>query len=217
MLLLPLALTACSQSGDSSSAPDSSSTVSSATATDSANEMDATAKASQANAGQTATGNDSPTSTLKPADTEAAQAAYTTEQLRVAPQGAELVIQDVRAGTHDGYDRVVFEFSGTGRPGYVAGYTTEPRQQASGHPIDVNGNAYFELMIQGTPMEEMSPREELIRVGPVTGVATGNVKQVVHGGVFEADTQYIIGVDQTRPYTVTLLENPTRVVVDFQR
>ena len=66
-------------------------------------------------------------------------------------------------------------------------------------------------------MDQMSPREDLIGVGPLAGVSAGNVSQVVHGGVFEADTQYVIGVDQARPYTVTVLENPTRVVVDFQR
>lgn len=217
MLLLPLALTACGKSDGGTPAPDSSTTVSTAAATSSASEMNASANTTQATAGEAATAGDSPASTLKPADTEVAEATYTTEELRVPPQGAELVIQDVRAGTHDGHDRVVFEFSGTGRPGYVAGYTPEPRQQASGNPLDVNGNAYFELMIQGTPMDQMSPREDLIGVGPVAGVSAGNVSQVVHGGVFEADTQYVIGVDQARPYTVTVLENPTRVVVDFQR
>lgn len=154
--------------------------------------------------------------TVEPADTEAPQTAFTTGEVRVPPQGAELVIQDVRAGTHDSYDRVVFEFSGTGLPGYTVGYTPEPRQQASGHLMEVPGTAFLEVMIHGTPMMQFSPREDLVRTGPV-GVGAGHVVNVVHGGVFEAETQYVIGLDSTRPYAVYVLENPTRVVVDFQR
>ena len=62
----------------------------------------------------------------------------------------------------------------------------------------------------------MSPREDLIPTGPV-GVAAGGVTSVVHGGVFEADTQYIMGLDRERPYQVYIMENPTRVVVEFQK
>ena len=65
-------------------------------------------------------------------------------------------------------------------------------------------------------MAMMSPREDLLAGGPV-GVGAGHVVNVVHGGVFEADTQYVIGLDQQLPFHVYVLENPTRVVVDFQR
>ena len=36
-------------------------------------------------------------------------------------------------------------------------------------------------------------------------------------GIFEADAQYIVGLNAQRPYNLYLLENPTRVVVDFQK
>lgn len=163
--------------------------------------------------------------TVEPADTETPQSAFTTDGVRVQSQGGpELVIQDVRAGTHDGYDRVVFEFSGPGKPGFIAGYNADPRQQASGHPLEgLQGSAFLEVMIQGTPMMMMSQREDLIGVGPVRVapggglVGAGNVQGVVHGGVFEADTQYVVGLDRVRPYNIYVLENPTRVVVDFQQ
>lgn len=154
--------------------------------------------------------------TVEPADAAATHSAFTLGSVRFPSEGhTELVIQDVRAGSHDGFDRVVFEYAGPGKPGVVAGYNPDPRQQASGYPLDVPGNAYLEIMIQGTPMM-MSPREDLIPSGPV-GVAAGNVTSVVHGGVFEADTQYVIGLDRERPYQVYLLDNPTRVVVEFQQ
>lgn len=155
--------------------------------------------------------------TVEPADAAATKSAFTLDTVRIPSEGnPELVIEDVRAGSHDGFDRVVFEYSGPGKPGVIAGYNPDPRQQASGYPLDVPGNAYLEIMIQGTPMMMMSPREDLIPTGPV-GVAAGGVTSVVHGGVFEADTQYIIGLDRERPYQVYIMENPTRVVVEFQK
>lgn len=155
--------------------------------------------------------------TVEPVDAAATTSAFTLGSVRIPFEGnPELVIQDVRAGSHDGFDRVVFEYAGPGKPGVVAGYNPDPRQQASGYPLDVPGNAYLEVMIQGTPMMMMSPREDLIPTGPV-GVAAGGVTSVVHGGVFEADTQYVIGLDYQRPYQMYILENPTRVVVEFQQ
>lgn len=78
------------------------------------------------------------------------------------------------------------------------------------------GSAYLEVDIHGTPMASVAPRPDMAAVGPV-GVAAGNVAGVTHGGVFEADTQYVIGLDHQRPYQVYTLENPTRVVVEFQQ
>ncbi|QPK82558.1 hypothetical protein G7Y29_06625 [Corynebacterium qintianiae] len=142
---------------------------------------------------------------------------FSTGRAQAYPdQGTELVISDVRVGSHDGFDRVVFEFDGTGTPGYVAGYNPEPMQQASGYPIDVNGNAYLEVVIQGTPMGLINPDDALVKVGPMN-LAAGNIQGVTHGGVFEADAQYIIGLDKERPYNLHVLENPARVVVDFQK
>ncbi|WP_157672437.1 AMIN-like domain-containing (lipo)protein [Corynebacterium mycetoides] len=142
---------------------------------------------------------------------------FTTEDVRALPApGSELTIADVRVGSHEGFDRAVFEFTGSGTPGYVAGYNPEPLQQASGYPIDVRGDAYLELMIQGTPMGLISPDDSLVEVGPMP-IAAGNIQGVTHGGVFEADSQYFIGLDEQRPYNVYVLENPTRLVVDIQK
>ena len=83
-------------------------------------------------------------------------------------------------------------------------------------PVDVNGQAFFEVMIQGTPMGMLSPDDALVQTGPMD-LASGNIQGVTHGGVFEADTQYIVGLDKQRPFNLHVLENPARVVVDFQK
>ena len=132
------------------------------------------------------------------------------------PGHPELQIEDVRAGSHEGVDRVVVELSGTGTPNVLAGYTADPRQQASGLPLMPAGNAYFELIIQGVPWSMGLSDADLAKADP-TGVAAGGIQEIADGGIFEADAQYIVGLNAQRPYNLYLLENPTRVVVDFQK
>lgn len=205
MLLLPLTVTAC--------APAPAPQPATRTVVTAPTSVITTTKIPQ-----TVTTTATPETTVEPADALAAQSAYTLQDVRVPSQGpTELVIQDVRAGSHDGFDRVVFEYAGPGLPGYIAGYNPDPRQQASGYPLEgLTGGAFLELMIQGTPMMLMPPREELLRSGPV-GVAAGNIQSVVNGGVFEADSQYVIGLDRQRPFNIYTLENPPRLVIDFQQ
>lgn len=208
LLLLPLA--ACGQGGTDTAGvaePATSAPATTSTATSTA----------VTTATSTAVTTSTASALMQSADTETPGAAYTTGEMPSDAAGAaELTIQDVRAATHDGFDRVVFEYAGTGTPWFHAGYVPEPRQQASGNPLDVAGSAYLEVDIHGTPMASVAPRPDLAAVGPV-GVAAGNVAGVTHGGVFEADTQYVIGLDHQRPYQVYTLENPTRVVVEFQQ
>lgn len=132
------------------------------------------------------------------------------------PGHPELQIEDVRAGSHEDVDRVVVELSGTGTPNVLAGYTPDPRQQASGLPLVPTGNAYFEMIIQGVPWSMGLSDADLAKADPA-GVAAGGIQEIADGGIFEADAQYIVGLDAQRPYNLYLLENPTRVVVDFHK
>ncbi|MCG7236117.1 MULTISPECIES: AMIN-like domain-containing (lipo)protein [Corynebacterium] len=132
------------------------------------------------------------------------------------PGHPELQIEDIRAGSHEDVDRVVVELSGAGTPNVLAGYTADPRQQASGMPLVPAGNAYFELIIQGVPWSMGLSDADLAKADPA-GVAAGGIQEIADGGIFEADAQYIVGLDAQRPYNLYLLENPTRVVVDFQK
>lgn len=141
---------------------------------------------------------------------------FSTQQQQQAAHQADLTISDVRVGTHEGYDRVVMEYSGPGTPGFFTSYVDTPLQQASALPLDVAGNAYLELMIHGTPMANLSANQALVKTGPMA-LETGNIAGITHGGVFEAATQYVIGLDRARAYHAYTLENPPRVVVDIQR
>lgn len=125
-----------------------------------------------------------------------------------------LVVTSVRAASHDGFDRIVFETTGSGAPGWIADYTDSPRQQASGDPIEVPGDTALEIMITGTayPFELGVDNPNIGRVEMNTEL----VSDIVDGGTFEAQSQFIIGIKgERRPYSVQVLENPTRVVIDI--
>lgn len=158
----------------------------------------------------------SPAAAVAPAE-KPAQDGFSLEDTHIqSEQIGEMMIEDVRAGSHDGYDRLVVELSGTGSPSVLAGYDNDPRQQASGFPLKPAGNAYFTLIIQGVPLS-MSADEAVLAKSNPAGVAAGGITEIADGGVFEADAQYVVGLDKQRPYKLSVLENPTRVVVDFQK
>lgn len=188
---------------------------------------DTTPQTASASASATETSAPPSTSVSPAADTETVQGVaqpaapapspFSLEDRRVPSQGgANLVIKDVRVGSHEGYDRFVIEFAGTGIPGYLTGYTDQPLQQASGLPVEVAGNAYLELMIQGTPWGQPGTPDHVVTAGPKP-LAAGTILGVTNGGTFEADSQYFIGLDRRRPYNVFVLTEPTRLVVDVER
>ncbi|MCQ4613372.1 AMIN-like domain-containing (lipo)protein [Corynebacterium pseudogenitalium] len=153
-------------------------------------------------------------STVSAVASPAAPAAFNTF---APPEGApELTLQDVRVGSHETYDRVVFEFSGDGLPGYRIQYTDKALQQASGHELAVSGNDILEVLIEGTPMDRLPSNPDLISAGPYQ-LATGNVAGITNGGTFENQSQFFIGLDRQRSFEATVLESPTRLVIDVHR
>lgn len=204
------------ETGDtgSSAEPETASTATSAASSAASSTAPASTSAAADNTTEAATKDVS--AAAAPAGAQSATA-FTLEDTHLQNPGhPELQIEDVRAGSHEGVDRVVVELSGTGTPNVLAGYTADPRQQASGLPLVPAGNAYFELIIQGVPWSMGLSDADLAKADPA-GVAAGGIQEIADGGIFEADAQYIVGLDAQRPYNLYLLENPTRVVVDFQK
>ena len=99
MLLLPLALSACTQPEAPEPTPQAVTQESVAT--------------SQATTAQPTTSVETKeATTVQPADSAQAQTLFAQDRVMLPSQGnPELVIQDVRAGTHADVDRVVFELS----------------------------------------------------------------------------------------------------------
>jgi hypothetical protein len=135
-----------------------------------------------------------------------------------APEPVEvMVLTDVRVAGHPCFDRVVFEFRDPGEPGYDVGYVPGPIvMDGSGDPVPVQGSAFLQIRMPsatGFDFETSTPSYD----GPTrfTPSDTTQVREVVRTGDFEALLTWVVGLDEERPFTVTTLEDPTRVVVDI--
>jgi hypothetical protein len=120
----------------------------------------------------------------------------------------------VRAGRHAGFDRVVFEFRGTVPATRRVRYVDQLTEDASGEPVSLAGGADLEVVFQGANAHDdggqptVSPR----RFSP--GFTA--LKEVAQTGDFEAVVGYGLGVDRQRPFKVSTLGGPSRLVIDIQ-
>ena len=122
-----------------------------------------------------------------------------------------LALTGIRAASHEGFKRVVLEFSGEGTPGVWRGaWTDNAFEQGRGLPIQVEGGAVLELIINGTPMmaaENHYPGGTHTRVGDL---------DVVSDGTFEDNTHVVIGAPTARQFQIGFLSDPVRMVVDIR-
>ena len=123
------------------------------------------------------------------------------------------LVTGVRVGVHPTYTRVVYDLVGSGEPGWISRYIDQPYQDGSGFPVDVQGNAYLMINITGTTYPFEHEATELA-TGPHAG--GGVVREIVNTGIFEGNTLTYIGLDRELPYSVSVLHDPLRVVVDIQ-
>ena len=122
-----------------------------------------------------------------------------------------LALTGIRAATHEGFTRIVLEFSGKGTPGvWRAAWTDKAVEQGRGLPIQVDGEAVLDLVIDGTPMtatENPYPGGTHTRAGDL---------DVVSDGTFEDNTHVVIGAPATRQFQIGFLSNPVRMVIDIR-
>ena len=122
-----------------------------------------------------------------------------------------LALTGIRAATHEGFTRVVLEFSGEGTPGvWRAAWTDQAVEQGRGLPIQVEGEAVLDLVIDGTPMtatETPYPGGTHTRAGDL---------DVVSDGTFEDNTHVVIGSPTSRQFQIGFLSNPVRMVIDIR-
>ncbi|MCC2593612.1 hypothetical protein LKO27_09355 [Tessaracoccus sp. OS52] len=124
-------------------------------------------------------------------------------------------ITGVRTGLHEGYDRVVLELSGD-EPllGWFANLTTEAVADPSGLPLDVEGDAFLDLGIWA--IDWTTEHAERYSGETVEDDALETVTQVVFGGLFEAQQQVVIGLEERTAYRIFTLADPARMVIDIR-
>jgi hypothetical protein len=128
----------------------------------------------------------------------------------------------VQVGSHESYDRVVFEFREQ-LPGYRVEYVDGPlSEDGSGNPVEIDGTAFLVVRMEPASGFDLSvPEGELVYTGPrrLSGAEAGaaTVREVVRTGDFEAVLTWAIGTNGVTPFTVSTLGSPSRLVIDFAR
>lgn len=147
------------------------------------------------------TGSPSPSSDLPGADLQTHK-----------PSGPyDLILEDASVVSHDGQDRIVLRFAGTGRPGWAVRFVDEAVLEGSGKEVELEGDAILQLDISGTPTQTPGSG------GPVRNELGGDVVDLHAVGAYEGITQVFVGLRGGRtPFRVFALTGPSRLVVDLE-
>ncbi|CAA9216930.1 MAG: hypothetical protein AVDCRST_MAG57-372 [uncultured Blastococcus sp.] len=133
-------------------------------------------------------------------------------------------LNDVRAGRHACFDRLVIDLGGqdTTFGSYDVRYVSVVRQDGSGDAVPVRGAADLQLLIDAPAYDEQghptfSPRNPR-EVVDVSGFST--FRQVASGGSFEGRTTIALGVRARLPFRVFTVagtpqsDDTPRLVID---
>ncbi|MGD9630123.1 MAG: hypothetical protein AB7V18_12840 [Pyrinomonadaceae bacterium] len=127
------------------------------------------------------------------------------------------VMSYVRTATHNGYDRVVFEFLGGELPNYHVEYVDKPvRACGSGDVVPFSGEAW--LQVRFSPSQAHSPDGDATI--PVKDRARSPnfpvVKDLKLTCDFEGEVEWVMGVSSPNHYRIIELKDPTRVAIDIK-
>ena len=140
---------------------------------------------------------------------------------RPSESDATALVDRVAMGRHEGFDRVVFQFTNH-VPGYNVRYVDPPlTEDGSGDTVEVDGDAYVLVRMEPASGFDLSvPEGKLVYKGPkrIEGSSAGTsvVKEVVRTGDFEAVLSWAIGLDDRVDFRVTTASSPSRLIVDFR-
>jgi hypothetical protein len=161
------------------------------------------------------------TGTTTEGTTTEAAGDFGTDPVVVEASGDEIsLLETLRLGHNEGFDRVVFQFR-NGVPGYRVEYVEPPlREDGSGNEVSIAGEAFVVVRMELASGFDLTTGEgELVYTGPrrLSGSDAGTsvIREVVRTGDFEAVLTWAVGLDERVGFRVSTLDNPARLVVDF--
>ena len=132
--------------------------------------------------------------------------------LSATPAPAVAFINDLRTGTHQGYDRLTIEFK-NGQPGTVELRTqsgTSFTQAPSGQSVTLAGKNGILVIVHGADLHTSYSGSTDLKTGYATLVEVRRVED------FEGVVQLGLGVSGAACYRAFFLTNPDRLVIDIK-
>ena len=128
---------------------------------------------------------------------------------------SSMVGSDIRTGGHDCSERIVIELSGTGEfPGWWVEYVDDPvTLSPSDQTVEIAGDATLQVRL-GVWMPDMEGNG-YDGSTDITPTNVSHVLQLRQTENYEGVTIWSIGLDGERPFTVTVMDAPARLVIDI--
>jgi hypothetical protein len=150
------------------------------------------------------------------------------DRVRGGTEGKFAQLVDVRVGTHDGYDRVTFEFAPSsdggqyfGLPPYEIHSVMPPiTEDPSGEPMSVDGSHFATVVFHGGTGVEFTEDAEDGYILTYTGPREFQpgfpaLAETSRMGDFEATLSWVFGLNRDSCLRVHELEGPVRLAIDF--
>jgi hypothetical protein len=138
------------------------------------------------------------------------------------PSGATATLVDVRVGAHPeqgGWDRIVFEFKDVRPRGRVA-YVPAVTRCGSGEPVNQSGFAQLLVRFEGAQAHDEQGRVTIKgqqgKVPPSVAGPGNAIEESEQACDFEGVVSWSVSTSTHARFKVTLLDNPTRVVIDVK-
>ena len=127
-------------------------------------------------------------------------------------------VRSVRVARHDDYDRVVFEFTGA-MPNYNIEYLKSHFYEDEGgrHRIRIAGTAFIQVSLTQIPAnDEQLKISESKDFVPKGRLKSPSVLQIEEAGLWEGNYDFLLGIRGRKPFRVSELDEPRRLVIDFK-
>jgi hypothetical protein len=122
--------------------------------------------------------------------------------------GAAATVTDVRVAHHDGYDRLVIDFTGNAVPQYDVHRQASSTfiRDASGQSVTLEGSAGIRLVLRNSDVAGSVPSDQKPRLP--------EIREVANIGNFERVVSYGVGLRDQACIRVFQLTGPSRLVID---
>jgi hypothetical protein len=124
-------------------------------------------------------------------------------------------LTNVRVGRHATFDRVVLDFNGS-KPAEVIGKVVpELFYDGSGKPVNLNGTFFYEVVSRPAAAHDDNGNSTYTGSRKFDTPSLSNVQAFALTGDFEGHLTVGLGYRRATWQSVSVLENPTRVVIDI--